>query len=226
MMSWKLIIDIGHTAFALPMAAAIAAWLIVGRSWKLAMYWCLMFGGGLVLVALSKIAFLGWAVEIPALQFNALSGHALCASAVVPVLFFVALQGSTDTWRLAGALAGGGVSVGLGVLLVYFNFHTASEVIASLVLGTCISMGYIRIARSLPSPQLNRWAIPLSMLVFALVFSLKPATINHRLVDVALHLSGRDRPFKWPKRVLCGAPGQTAGQGQGMIMSTGESIIA
>jgi hypothetical protein len=201
MIPWKLVIDIGHTAVMLPMAGAIAAWLIAGRAWKMALCWCVMFAAGLSLVALSKIAFLGWETGIPSLDFKALSGHALCSTAVIPVLFFVVLQGASTSWRTGGVVVGIGVSVALGVLLVHFKFHTASEVIPSFMLGTTVSLGYIRIATTLPAPRINRWTVPLSMIVFVVFFSLKPSSINHRLVDVALHLSGRDRPYEWPKKM-------------------------
>lgn len=199
-MSWKLIIDIGHTAVMLPLAAAIAAWLLAGRASKLALSWCLMFAAGLSLVAMSKIAFLGWETAIPALQFKALSGHALCSTAVIPVLFFVLLQGASISWRTAGVALGILVSIGLGVLLVHFRFHSASEVIASFVLGTSISLGYIRLARTLPAPRINQWTAPLSVMVFIFIFTLKPSVISYRLRDVAVHLSGRDRPYEWSKK--------------------------
>lgn len=204
MTQWKLIIDIGHTAVMLPVAAAIAAWLIAGGAWKRALCWCLVFAAGLSLVALSKIAFLGWDAGIPSLEFKALSGHALCATAVIPVLFFVMLQGTSISSRRGGVVFGFCVCVALGVLLVHFKFHTASEVIASFMLGTFISLGYMRIATALPAPGIHRWTVPLSVIVFVLVFSVKPSFITHRLVDVALHLSGRDRPYQWDtKKLVC-----------------------
>lgn len=200
-MSWTPLIDIGHTSVMLPMAGAITAWLIAGRAWKMALYWCLMFSAGLSLVALSKIAFLGWDAGIPSLGFKALSGHALRASAVIPVLFFVVLQGKSIFWRAAGAIFGVVVSGGLGVLLVHFKFHTTSEVIASSILGISISLGFLYITKILPEPRLNRWTVPLSIIVFIAIFSLKPSLINHRLVDIALYLSGRDRPYEWSENL-------------------------
>jgi hypothetical protein len=92
------------------------------------------------------------------------------------------------------------VSIGLGVLLVHFRFHSASEVIASFVLGTSISLGYIRLARTLPAPRINQWTAPLSVMVFIFIFTLKPSVISYRLRDVAVHLSGRDRPYEWSKK--------------------------
>ncbi|WP_313705733.1 membrane-associated phospholipid phosphatase [Massilia sp.] len=198
-------IDIGHTAVALPLAAAIAAWLVMGRAWKMALYWCLMFVAGLSLVALSKIAFLGWDAGMESIGFKALSGHALCATAVMPVLFFVMLQNAPASWRRAGVLFGIWVSASLAVLLVHFKYHTASEVFASFILGSLISLGYIRIAMMSPAPRVSWWTIPLCIGAFVLLFILKPSSINHRLVDVALYLSGRDRPYQWTGKLICEA---------------------
>ncbi|WLI90669.1 hypothetical protein Q4S45_05990 [Massilia sp. R2A-15] len=88
-MPWMTIIDVGHASVMLPLAGAIAAWLIAGQAWKLALCWCAMFAAGLGIVALSKIAFLGWNTAIPTIAFQALSGHAFRAAAVIPVFFLL-----------------------------------------------------------------------------------------------------------------------------------------
>lgn len=211
MLSWKLIIDIGHTGFMFPLAAAIAAWLVAGRAWKMALAWCFMFAGGVSLVGLSKIAFLGWDTGLPSLGFKGLSGHVLCATAVLPVACFVALQRAPYRWRLIGVVCGMAVSTVLGLLIVYFDFHSASEATASFILGSCISLGYIRLTPKFAVPHVSHWSISFSVIAFAAVFALKPSVINHRLVDVALHLAGRDRPFEWPKKMICKARGQLNG---------------
>jgi hypothetical protein len=109
------------------------------------------------------------------------------------------------SWRTGGVVFGIAVSVGVGLLLVHFKFHTASEVIASSTLGNIVSLGFMRIATTLPEPRFNRWTVPLSMIVFIIICGLKPSSINHRLVDVALFLSGRDRPYKWSEISICKA---------------------
>ena len=195
------VVYIGHTAVMLPVAGAIAAWLIAGRAWQLALRWCLMFAAGLSIVALSKIAFLGWDTAIPSLDFEALSGHAFRATAVIPVFFFVVLRGTSAPWRAAGVAFGIAVSLGLGVLLVRFQFHTASEVIASTVLGSGVSLGFMRIARRVPAPRIHRGTVPFSLIIFIVICGLKPSSISHRLVDVALYLSGRDHPYVWSKNL-------------------------
>lgn len=197
MLSWMQIVDIGHTAVMVPLAGAIAAWLVLGRAWRLAAWWSLIFGAGLGIVASSKIAYLGWGLEIPALGFKALSGHAWRATAVLPVLFYVVLQGAPARWRMRGALFGVLLGAALAGLLVIFRFHTVSEVIGSLVLGVAAVLAFLRAARSAPAPAIGPWAVPLSLASFVLICGLKPSSINHRLVDVALYFSGREEPFRW-----------------------------
>jgi hypothetical protein len=194
------LVEIGHTAVMLPVAAAIAAWLVTSRTWQLALCWCLMFVAGLSIVALSKIAFLGWETGIPSIDFQALSGHAFRSAAVIPVFFFVVLQLAPMSWRAGGIVVGIAVSVGVGCLLVRFEFHTASEVIPSLVLGSAVSLGFMRVANSLPAPRMNRWSVPFSLIMFLVICGLKPSSISHQLVDVALYLSGRDHPYMWSKK--------------------------
>lgn len=193
------LVDIGHTAVMVPAAAAIAAWLLAGRTWQLALCWCLMFAAGLSIVALSKIAFLGWETGIPSLGFQALSGHAFRSAAVMPVLFFVVLQLAPIAWRPAGVVAGIAVSLGVGVLLVRYQFHTVSEVIPSLLLGSVVSLGFMRVANSFPAPHVNRWNVSFSLMALLVISGLKPSSISPKLVDVALYLSGRDYPYRWSK---------------------------
>ena len=200
---WKNIIDIGHTAYMFPLAAAMTVWFAAGGAWKMALYWCGMFASGVSIVALSKIAYLGWDTGIPSLGFKALSGHVLCATAVLPVLGFLVLRCTSLAWGAVGITVGIAISAGLGLLIVYFNYHALSEAIASFILGMCISLGFLHITRTFPAPRASRWSAPLGAMIFALVFILKPSVINHKLDDVALHLSGRDRPFEWPKKLVC-----------------------
>lgn len=199
MVSWMHIIDIAHTAVMVPTAGAIAVWLILGRTSRLAFCWCLSFGAGLALVALSKIAFLGWGLEIPSIGFKALSGHAWCATSVIPVLFFILLQESARSWRILGFIFGVALSLGLGVLLVIFGFHTASEVVGSAILGIAAGLIVVRASTVLPRPHIDRWTVAGSLLSFVLILGLKPSTINHRLIDVALYFSGRDQPYRWTR---------------------------
>src|SRR4051794_4137900 len=186
-MSLIQMIDVADTAVMLPMAGAIAGWLVAGRAWKAALYWSLMFGAALSIVALSKIAHLGWAAGIPSIDFSALSGHTLRATIVIPVFSFVVLQRAPLFWRAVGIILGVAFSAFIGVLLVYLRFHTVSEVIATSILGGIVSLWYMHIAVKLPVPRVNGWTAPLSLVVFLLIFSAKPTSLSRHLVDVALY---------------------------------------
>jgi len=193
-------IDIGHTAVMIPAAGAILAWLLLGRAWKLAMWWSLILATGLSVVAWSKMAFLGWGLEIRSIGFQALSGHAWRATAILPVFFFVLPYRAPRVWRLKGALFGTVLGLASGSLLVTLEFHTASEVIASTALGYSAAFAFIRLAMAAPPLKLTTWAVPATLLAFAAVWSMKPSEINHRLVDLALYVSGRDQPYRWSRQ--------------------------
>jgi len=201
MIPWMSIIDLGHTAVMIPAAGAVLVWLIVGRAWKLALWWSLILAVGLSVVAWSKMAFLGWGLEIRPIGFQALSGHAWRATAILPVLFFVVLDRAPFAWRIRGALFGGALGTALGVLLVIFTFHTVSEVIASSLLGCAAAFVMIRLATTSPPPRITPWAAPVTMLAFVAIAGLKPSSLNHRLVDVALYVSGRDEPYRWSRQI-------------------------
>lgn len=195
--TWMQIIDIGHTSVMIPLAGAIAAWLALHGRWKLVLWWCALFGGGLVLVACSKIVFLGWGLDIPPLRFQALSGHAYRATTVIPVLVFLMLRRAPRGWRRAGIALGFAASIGLGGLLVMFGYHTISEVVASVMLGAVAAVTFIGRADATPAWAGNRWAVPLALVALVVTGALKPASLNPRLIDVALYLSGRDHTYRW-----------------------------
>lgn len=156
-----------------------------------------MFSFGMSVVALSKIAFLGWGVEIQSIGFKALSGHAFRATVVLPVFFFITLQDIPAQWRTLGFLFGAALSMLVGILLINFNFHSVSEVVASCIFGAFIDVVFIWLAKELSQAHGNLWAIPASVIAFFVIHGLKPSSINHRLVDIALYFSGRDYPYRW-----------------------------
>lgn len=197
MIPWIKFVDIGHTAVMIPMAGAIAAWLIAGRAWKMALCWCVIFTAALSVVALSKIAFLGWGIGIPSLDFKALSGHAMLTTAVIPVMFYLLLQWSPPIVRAAGVLLGIVFGVIMVFCLVAFNFHTVSEAIAGCILGAFVTFGFVWTSGTLPIPRLNRWLIPFSASAFLAVWYVKPASIEHSIIVVALYFSGHDAPYSW-----------------------------
>lgn len=201
MISWMPIIDIGHTAVMIPAAGAILARLLLGRAWTLAIWWSLIIAIGLSVVAWSKMAFLGWGLEIRAVGFQALSGHAWRATAILPVFFFTILHDVAQGWRIRGALLGVVLGIALATLLVTQEFHTGSEVIASAVLGFSAAYAFIRLAMTSPPLKITPWTVPATLLALIAICSMEPSALNHRLVDLALYVSGRDQPYRWSRQI-------------------------
>ena len=88
---WYSITNLGGAGLTLPLAIAIALWLAVGYTWRMAAGWLLLLGAAIGVVTVTKLAFLGWGVGIRELDFTGVSGHAMLSTAVYPVALFLML---------------------------------------------------------------------------------------------------------------------------------------
>src|SRR5215217_2554483 len=89
MLLWMALSALGSMSVTGPLCIAVAVWLLAGRTWRLSLSWCMLFGIGLLLVAITKIAYYGWGIGIPQWKFAGLSGHAMRACAVYPVVLYL-----------------------------------------------------------------------------------------------------------------------------------------
>jgi membrane-associated phospholipid phosphatase len=185
----------GSSIITLSAAAAIVLWLIAGRAWRMALWWCGLFALGLMLVMVTKVAFLGWGVGSGTLNFAGISGHSMRAAAVFPVIFYLALQKSPPSVRTSGVLLGLAIGVLIGVARVMLHAHSVSDVVAGWLLGGAVSIGFIRLSKRLPKPLLNHWLIGLSLLALLPTAYAEPVSTNQWMNAVALYLSGHDKPF-------------------------------
>lgn len=189
------ITSVADTVVTLPAAATIALWLIAGRSWHMALWWCLSFVSGLAIVAATKIAFIGWGVGISTIDFMGMSGHAMRAAAVFPVILYLVLQRSPVIVRMSGVLIGILAGMLVGTSRIALNLHSVSEVVTGLAIGFAISLGFIWMSRAFPKPHLSRWIIALGLSALLPTSYAKPAPTDRWMNAVALYLSGHDMPF-------------------------------
>jgi hypothetical protein len=175
----------------LPLAVGIAVHLIACRAWKSALCWSGMFWAGLTSVALSKLVFLGWGIGVPTFAFQALSGHAFRAAAVIPTLFFVLFKPISTSYARLGVVTGIIISSGIDVLLIFFKFHSFSEVLVSSLIGFGVCLGFIHICRNSTIPKMNYCSASCTILAIFVVFCFSPWSYNNRLLDVARYLSSR-----------------------------------
>ncbi len=192
---WYAITNLGGAGLTLPLALAIALWLVTGYSWRMAASWLLLLGGAVVLVTATKVAFLGWGVGVRDLDFTGFSGHAVLSTAVYPVAFFLMLQGARTPMRIAGVLVGLAVGVAVGCSRVVLEAHSPSESVTGCLVGASTALAFIVYWWNAQSGRLTASVVALSLA--ALTIALHDVRVpTHRWVtDIALTVSGHERPY-------------------------------
>lgn len=192
MISWITFTKLADTNFTMPLAAVLAIWLAGARAWKLCFIWCLLFGIGILLVVATKIAYIGWGIGIPAIDFAGISGHAMRATAIAPVMVYLLLQKQTQRLQIIGLVLGIGFGIAIGISRLVIHVHSVSEVVSGCALGAIISLGFIWIVRQWPI-LFDRRLLLIGVLLLLPTLTLKPAPTESWLEGVAMYLAGKDR---------------------------------
>jgi hypothetical protein len=188
---------LGDLGLTIPAAGAIAAWLLAARAWRAAAGWLLVFGLAIGVVAATKIAFIGWATGLPALQFKAVSGHATGFTAAFPTLCWLLAQRCSPRVRAAVALAALALAERVAAALVQAGEHTWTEAAAGWLIGAAVFVCALRLTADVPAvPPLA--ATSAALLAFGVTaWVVEHAPLNHWMIAVALVLSGNSSPHPW-----------------------------
>jgi membrane-associated phospholipid phosphatase len=192
MISWLTFTKLADSNFTMPLAALLAAWLAGARAWKACLLWCLLFGAGIVLVVATKIAYIGWGAGIAAIDFTGISGHAMRATAIAPVLIYLLLQKQTQRLQNIGLLIALGFGLAIGISRLAIHVHSVSEVVSGCVLGAIVSLCYIHLVRH-RAIVFDRKLLVIGVLALLPVLTLKPAPTDSWMEGVAMYLSGKER---------------------------------
>ena len=103
------LLHLGDIELTLPLAVAAGAWLLAARAWRAAAAWTLLYGGTIALVGGSKIAYMGWGIDIAMLDFKAFSGHAAGVTKVYPGSSYLLCRSARRRARMAAARRRGAV---------------------------------------------------------------------------------------------------------------------
>lgn len=197
--TWTALTHLGAAAAILPMVPAIGLGLWLEGRRRAATAWLAALGTGILLVLVSKFAFIGWGLGIARLDFTGVSGHSFLAAAILPVGFAWLPPGRRPAaWA---TLLGVGLAVLVGGSRVVLNAHSWSEVAAGWGLGALVSgtalwqMGRAKPRRPLPH-HLRGFIAAAVGLALALSPTVAVKLPMHALeVRLALALSGREHPF-------------------------------
>lgn len=144
---WLFITNFGDSSVMLPCAVLIALWLLAGLSARAALFWLLLFGAAGLAVALSKIAFFGWGLGIPRLDFTGFSGHSMLVGSVLPILGWLLASRARPSLRLTSAAIGAACALLIAVSRVVLGYHSISEVVTGLPIGYAASGGLLWLLR-------------------------------------------------------------------------------
>lgn len=196
---WHQITRLGEAQLLLPALLLMALWLARRPGGgRLAAVWLASTAAATVLTTASKVAFIGYGFGWAPLDFTGISGHAMFAAAVLPLLVRLgggALLGHHQRGLL---VLGYALAAAVAVSRVMVNAHSWSEVIAGFALGGLCS-GLALWLAPLPALRLARWA-PALLVVWALagVVAAPPPTTHDLVTRLALAQSGRAQPYhRW-----------------------------
>lgn len=101
-LAWRFITRLGEAQLLLPPLALVLAWF----RWRLGarpvvLAWTGAIGVAAFITTVTKVAFLGWGVGSAELDFTGISGHAMFAAAVLPVLAAAAVATTPGAQRVA-----------------------------------------------------------------------------------------------------------------------------
>ncbi|PLZ00989.1 phosphoesterase [Burkholderia sp. WAC0059] len=192
---WYSITNLGGAGLTLPLALAIALWLAVGYSWRMAGSWLLLLGVSVVVVTATKIAFLGWGVGIRELDFTGVSGHAMLSSAVYPVAFFLMLLRARPAVRIAGVAVGLATGIAVGLSRVVLDAHSPSEAVTGCIVGALTALVFVRWWWEAQPGRLSAAAVTLSLALLTLALHDVRVPTHRWVTHLALAMSGHERPY-------------------------------
>lgn len=131
--------NFGDPYLTVPLAALILLWLALMRSWRATLFWAGGMTLGASVVAASRVMHVIWGVEIEALNFTVVSGHAMLAGAVYPTVFSLC-DGRTRRGAGIGPYAGGlMLAAVIGMSRILLGYHSTAEVICGLAAGVLVA---------------------------------------------------------------------------------------
>ena len=195
-MLWRGVTRLGESGIALPLILVVA----IGLGWatrraERGLSLLLPIVLAAIVVTTTKIAFMGFGWGIASIDFTGISGHAMLAAAIYPVLAVAFVAPASPRREVATVLAAA-VVVLVAVSRIAIGAHSASEVLSGCALGVLAAAVTTRsIDRAAGKCLSLAWLAP-ALVWLLLTLPAPPVMASHDwIAGLATTLSGRDRPF-------------------------------
>lgn len=196
MSNWHLLTRLGEAQILIPAGMLAAVVLLrAPRGRPLVTWWFALVASAALVTTATKVAFIGWGVGSAELNFTGLSGHAMFAAAIYPILLGTLSASVLPGSRWAGVAAGSALAVLVGVSRIALGTHSGAEVAGGLLLGSSASA--IALAATHFPHVFVGPAYPVVVLLWLTAMPLHaPGSNTHAAVtQLSLLLSGKAEPF-------------------------------
>ena len=179
----------------LPAALAGILILLQKQTTKsLAIGWLVCLALATLVTTVSKVAFIGWGIGIPEIDFTGISGHTMLAAAIYPLLFSLLLSQLAPQYQKLAVAAGFVLALLVGQSRLAIDVHSVSEVLAGWLLGGAVSLSVLA-KNSLPRAVASWLMVVIFCGFFAVSLLNTPQVTPHSWVtQLALKLSGATEP--------------------------------
>jgi membrane-associated phospholipid phosphatase len=163
---WMAATNLGDSAVMLPCIALITLWLATPAATRaLAWRWLLLVFGVMSVVAASKLAFMGWLISLPGLDFTGLSGHSTTSAVVWPALGALLGRRRGPHMQAWGALLGLLIALAVSGSRLVLHAHSVSEAVLGSLTGATASLVFLYRHRAYWCLPERTWVALLSLLL-------------------------------------------------------------
>ncbi len=193
---WQAVTRLGEAQILLPALLGVLVWLVLKlKARPVALTWLLCVSFAALLTTATKVAFIGWGLGIAPINFTGVSGHAMFAAAVLPVLAATLVADARPRWRVLTLSAAYLLAAAVAVSRVMVRAHSPSEAVAGFLLGSAASALALGIAAA-PAARLPKALIAAVALWMPLMSAGAPPSRTHDWVTrLSLQLSGHEQPY-------------------------------
>nr|WP_316642186.1 phosphatase PAP2 family protein [uncultured Roseateles sp.] len=193
---WHAVTRLGEAQILLPAALLAAAWL----SWRVragqaALMWMVLLSAAAGLTTATKVAFIGWGLGSASWDFTGISGHAMFAAAVHPLLLRVMATNAAPRTQSLAIATGFALALLVAQSRLEVHAHSVSEVVTGFGLGAAVSLAVLG-WQHIPKMHAPPW-VPLLLLAWlmALPAGAPPSRTHDMVTRLSLKLSGRHQAF-------------------------------